>query len=133
MWVTREIESPAATCWALLVDIRCWPSWGPSVAAARLDPSAASRNGAPDPHRIQAESTGAVRPVVGPWVRFRITEFDADHWWSWSVAGVPATSHRVEALGRDRCRVGFEVPPLVAPYALVCAVALRRIERLATG
>ncbi|MFN3216539.1 MAG: hypothetical protein ACE367_08600 [Acidimicrobiales bacterium] len=52
---------------------------------------------------------------------------------SWKVAGVPATSHAVEALGDDRCRAGFGVPVAAAPYLAVCALALRRIERIVAG
>lgn len=129
MWVTRDIGAPAETCWDLLVDVGAWPSWGPSVAAARLD--RAGTEASRQEQRIRPGDTGAVRAPVGPWIPFRITEVEEGYHWSWRVAGVPATSHRVEGLGRDRCRVGFEVPTLAAPYALVCALALRRIEKLA--
>lgn len=126
MWITRIVEAPAERCWDLLVDTDAWPQWGPTVAEARVD---AATGASVD--RIGDGSTGAVRARVGPWVPFTITDFDPGRSWSWSVAGVAATSHRVEPLGPDRCRVGFEVPRWAAPYAAVCAVALRRIDAAA--
>ena len=50
--------------------------------------------------------------------------------WSWAVAGVAATGHRVGA-APGGCLVTFSVPWWAPPYLLVCAVALRRIDRLA--
>lgn len=138
MWVTREIAAPAAQAWELLVDVRRWPEWGPSVAEARLDPSAPSHGGddgrpRAGGHHITAGSTGRVRPVVGPWIRFQVTAFDEGRSWSWRVAGVPATTHRVEAQDRDRCRVGFQVPVWATPYVMVCTLALRRIDGALTS
>lgn len=121
MWVTREIDVDAEQAWALLVDVRCWPQWGPTVAEARLDGG---------DHLIGSGSRGRLRPAVGPWVPFVIDRFDPGRLWSWRVAGIPATSHRVEPLGDGHCRVGLAVPPLALPYAAVCAVALRRIAAL---
>jgi hypothetical protein len=46
------------------------------------------------------------------------------------VAGIPATGHRVEALGPGRCRVVFEVPLLAAPYLAVCRLAAHRIRTI---
>ena len=154
MWVTRDIDAPADRCWDLLVDVRQWPGWGPSLRAAVLDlstedgrwraqPRPASASSAeigasppggagPGRFRIGPGSTGELRPIVGPWIAFRITRYEEGRSWSWAVGGVPATSHRVEPLGPGRSRVGFEVPVWAAPYAAVCALALRRIEAIAT-
>ncbi|HEX2576259.1 MAG TPA: hypothetical protein VHK88_07905 [Aquihabitans sp.] len=101
------------------------PEWGPTVAAARIDDGG-------DGTRIRPGARGAIRPPVGPWIPFRVTAFVPGVSWAWRVAGVPATAHRVEDLGDGRCRVGFRVPLVAAPYAAVCAVALRRIEALLT-
>ena len=68
----------------------------------------------------------------GVWVPFRVTAFERGRRWAWSVAGVPATTHLVEPIAGG-CRVTFGVPVLAAAYAPVCAVALRRIERLTTA
>jgi hypothetical protein len=60
---------------------------------------------------------------------FAISTFEPGARWSWRVAGVPATGHRVEPTS-DGCRIVFEVPIVAAPYAAVCRVALRRLARL---
>jgi hypothetical protein len=117
--VSREIEAPAETVWTLLTDTRWWPVWGPSVGAVEVDG---------DDRTIREGSTGRVR-VAGTWVPFRIDRC-RDHRWTWRVAGVPATGHRVAPLD-GRSRAAFEVPLLAAPYAAVCARALGTIARLA--
>jgi len=152
MWITREVGATAEAAWDLLVDVRRWPEWGPSVRDAVLDCDDRERNDrrswkavvsavsaleatdasryADRPWRLSQGSTGRVRPALGPWVAFRVTTFEEGRSWGWRVAGVPATTHRVESLGQERCRVGFEVPTWAAPYAVVCATALRRIDHV---
>ncbi|ADQ67388.1 polyketide cyclase/dehydrase [Halogeometricum borinquense DSM 11551] len=118
--VTRELDAPADDAWDVLVETRTWPEWGPSVTAVR------------GPDRISAGVTGEVQIAgLGLWVPFEVTTFDADaRRWTWTVARVPATGHRVEALGDCRCRVGFEIPLLASGYAPVCKRALSKIDRL---
>ncbi len=119
--VSRDVEAPAETVWTLLVEPDLWPAWGPSVTAVECDAE-----------RIETGTTGRVRTLGGLWLPFTVTAC-ADRRWTWRVGPVPATGHRVTSHGDLRCRAAFEVPLLAAPYAVVCAVALRRIERLATG
>jgi hypothetical protein len=69
--------------------------------------------------------------VAGVWVPFTVTSC-VDRRWTWSVARVPATGHRVESLAADRCRAVFEVPVVAAAYVPICGRALRRLDRLAT-
>jgi hypothetical protein len=114
-----EIQAPASAAWELLTDTRRWSQWGPSVIAAGCDG-----------HLIGPGSVGWVQTIVGMRLPFRITEFEAGRRWSWEVAGIPATGHRVEALGPGRCRVVFEVPLLAAPYLAVCRLAGMRIRRI---
>ena len=57
-------------------------------------------------------------------------KYPAGQQWGWEVAGIPATGHRVESLGPDRCRVVFEVPLLAAPYLTVCRLAAQRIRNI---
>ncbi len=121
--VTREIDAPAHRVWALLADPGQWPRWGPSVRSAALDGGGGLRLGA----------TGRVTTVVGARLTFEITAFEPGERWAWRVGGIPATDHTVEPLGPGRCRAGFGVSWVAAPYLLVCRVALRRIARLATA
>lgn len=126
LWTTRIIDAPPEAVWALLVDTRRWPAWGPTVQAVEADPPI-----------IAAGNRGRVRTSVGFWLPFEITALADDgplRSWSWKVAGIPATSHRVEDIDAGRrCRVGFAVPVVATPYLAVCAAALRRLERLTTG
>lgn len=116
--VSLRIDAPLEVVWDLLVSVQHWPRWGPSVRGVELDTA-----------RIAAGSRGTVITRGGLRLRFEISSFEADRSWSWRVAGVPATDHRVQADG-DGTIVGFGVPVAVAPYAVVCAVALRRLDRL---
>jgi hypothetical protein len=118
--VSREIDAPAETVWSLFTDTDYWPDWGPTIGAVELDDS--------DATRIVQGTTGRVR-VAGLWLPFSITTC-ADYRWTWSVARIPATGHRVEPLDDDRCRAVFELTPLAAGYAPVCRTALRRLDRL---
>lgn len=120
-WIQREIAVPAAGAWELLADVERWAEWGPSVTAAELDGD-----------RLTAGATGRIRTVVGVWLPFEITSYDDGAQWGWRVAGIPATDHRVRPVTDDRCVVGFGVPPLAAPYALVCRRALATIDRILT-
>lgn len=116
---SRGIAAPAASVWAALVDTSAWPKWGPSITAVE-----------PAEGRIELGSRGRVRTVLGVWLPYEITELEAGSRWAWSVAGVRATAHRVEALDARRCRASFDVPTLWFPYLAVCRVALARLARL---
>lgn len=120
--VSREIAATPSAAWTLLVDTRSWAAWGPSVAEARSDP----------PVLRAAGQRGAARAVVGPWVPFTVTDFVPGARWSWRVAGIAATGHRVEPMPTG-CRIVFEVPIVVAPYVVVCRVALGRLASLLEG
>jgi hypothetical protein len=72
-----------------------------------------------------------VHPPVGPALPFEVTELVPGRRWSWRVARVPATTHAVEPVGAGT-RVTFGVPLWAPAYLAVCALALRRLDRLAT-
>lgn len=144
--LSREIAAPAETVWSLFTDTDYWTDWGPTISAVELDDNvdaadtdavdtadadaARITTGADlDGTRITAGTTGRVR-VAGVWLPFSITTC-GDYRWTWSVARIPATGHRVEPLGPNRCRAVFELSPLAVGYAPVCRVALRRLDRLA--
>lgn len=122
IWVEREVAVAAPAAWALLVDVDRWPEWGPSVRAAGLDSD-----------HFEEGATGWVRTPVGLTVPFEITAVDDGRRWSWRIARIPATDHRVRPLGPSSCSVGFGVPTVAAPYAVVCRRALAIIDRLLTG
>lgn len=122
IWVHRDIAAPAEKVWELLTDIDCWPDWGPTVRRAELDGNS-----------FGAGVGGTVTTSIGVTLPFEITEFDAGRRWNWTVAGIPATDHSVVPLDFKSSRAGFGVPWPAAPYLAVCAVALRRLESLATA
>lgn len=122
--VSRTIETPAAAVWDVLVDTRRWSEWGSTVRSATVDGEG---------HRIASGSTGSVTTVVGVTLPFRITDWVDGTSWRWNVAGLPATGHRVDALGERRCRVSMDVPWFAAPYAAILRSALANIERLTTA
>jgi hypothetical protein len=114
-----EIRAPASAAWELLTDTSRWPLWGPSVS--RVESAG---------QFIGSGSSGRVLTIFGIWLPFRVTEWDSGQRWSWEVAGIPATGHRVEPLGTDRCRVTFEVPLLAVPYLAVCRLAAHKIRTI---
>lgn len=116
--VARVVDAPPEAVWDLLIDTRRWPEWGPSITGVEC----ADR-------RIEEGSTGRVRTIGGLWIPFEVTACER-YGWTWRVAGIPATGHRVEPL-TEGCRVAFEVPVLATPYVPVCRIALSRIAALA--
>ena len=122
---SRVVDASPNAVWDLLTDTARWPEWGPSVAA--VDCSA---------RYIEAGTTGRVRVAgAGVWVPFEVDSYvdgEDEKRWTWTVARVPATGHRVDSVGVDgQCRVAFEVPLLAAGYVPVCRRALARIARIA--
>ncbi|WP_229745899.1 SRPBCC family protein [Rhodococcoides trifolii] len=119
--VDLDIAAPPEAVWKVIVDLRDWPVWGPTVSAADLDDDGPLRSG----------SRGKVWTPVGVPLPFVITEFDDGRAWAWRVAGVPATRHEVIPT-REGCTLSFGVPIWAPAYLPVMAVALPRIELLAT-
>lgn len=118
--VDRYIAAPPARVWRVLVDVREWPHWGPSVRRAELHGGG---------WELGPGAQGTVWTAVGVRLPFTITEFDPQHRWDWTVAGVPATGHVVTPVAGG-CRVRFEAPWWATAYLPVCAVALARIGDL---
>lgn len=119
--VSRELDTPAERAWEVLTDTERWPDWGPTVSAVDADR-----------RFVRAGSTGDLQVLGGPWIPYEITSCE-DYRWTWDVADVPATGHRVESVPHERCRVVFELHPLATGYAPVCARALQQIEGLVGG
>ena len=115
--VSRTVEAPAEQVWTVVTDTRRWPEWGPTVTDVEC-----SRR------FIREGSTGRVQVAGTLWVPFEI-ESCGDLRWTWRVARIPATGHRVEPYNGS-CRVGFELPLWGVGYVPVCERALDRIEEL---
>jgi hypothetical protein len=119
--VSRRVDTPVERAWEVLTDTERWPSWGPTVTEARADR-----------RFVRAGTRGEVQVLSGPWLPFEVTAC-ADYRWTWDVARVPATGHRVEAEPHERSRVVFELPALAAGSVPVCARALSNVARLVGG
>lgn len=117
--VSRSIDAPAERVWDIFTDTRQWPRWGPSITDVEHD----------GPY-IAVSSTGRVRTLGGVWLPFTIETVE-DFRWTWRIGAIKATGHRVVPRGATAI-AAFEVPVLAAPYSIICAIALRRIERIAT-
>lgn len=115
---TCDVAWPHA--WAALAGYTHWPSWGPSITAVE-----------PSMGEVAMGDRGRVRTPVGGWLPFTIDDVEPGRRWTWHVAGLPATGHRVDPVGATRSRLVIEVPWWAAPYALVCRVALRRLVGVA--
>jgi hypothetical protein len=118
--VAATLDAPAAVAWALLIDTRAWPQWGPSIRAVDA------------PLRfISAGTRGRVQTTVGLWLPFEVTAWEECRAWAWRVGGVPATGHCVTPMTATSCRVAFTIPRWAPFYIPVCRAALGRIRDLA--
>jgi hypothetical protein len=115
--VSRFVAATPEAAWELLASTGTWTQWGPSVTA--VEPANAV---------LSEGLAGRIRTPFGVWLPFRITHLQPQHSWTWSVLGIPATSHRVDAVPGG-CRVTFGVPGLAVPYLLICRWGLHRIAR----
>jgi hypothetical protein len=113
------IRAPHAGVWDILTDTACWNEWGPTITAVDSTD-----------RYIRKGSSGRVRTISGVWLPFVITEFDDGTFWSWRVAGINATGHRVEQIDKKTTMVFFRVSVYAAPYILVCKLALLKISKL---
>ncbi len=107
--------------WATLVDVQDWPRWGPTVSGAQVEGAGGLTLG----------TTGTVTTIAGVPLPFEITEFVEHRSWAWKVAGVNATRHEVIAVPGG-CVLSFGAPVWAIGYLPVLAVALPRIERIAS-
>ncbi len=84
-----------------------------------------------DTPRLSAGSRGRVQTAAGLWLPFEVTRFEDGRSWSWEVGGIPATDHAVKPVNGRSSQAAFGVPWVATPYLGVCAIALRRLDRLA--
>jgi uncharacterized membrane protein len=115
-----EIDASVANVWRLVSEFKSWPEWGPSIRSVQSEANS-----------IAVGVRGHVTTLVGVRLPFEIVTVDPQRFWDWKVAGVPATGHLLFDLGEGRTRVEFTVPVVLAPYAIVLRVGLRRLKTLA--
>ena len=115
----KYLKARPSDIWRLLTDTSMWPVWGPTV----MKVESADRF-------IRFGSKGRVKTVAGIWLPFEITAYKQCSNWSWKVASIKATAHRVTDVSESGCTLWFDTPILAAPYSLACQWALVRIEKL---
>jgi hypothetical protein len=121
MWtVSRRTTASADAVWRTLIDLDAWPEWGPTVQGADLDSDG-----------FGLGATGRVYTPVGVALPFVISDFEPGRRWGWTVMGVPATKHGVEAVDGGS-RVWMSAPLWAPAYLPVLQVALRRIDKMAS-
>ncbi len=120
--VSHTIDASSHDVWRIMTDTRLWPYWGPSVHEVKCTDTV-----------VRVGSTGRIKLFKSFWVKFAITEFEEGKYWSWHILGFRTTGHRVEPISATRCRAVFMVPIFAAPYVVVCKMALKRIDELASN
>jgi hypothetical protein len=115
---SKHFDVSSTRLWRMITDTQTWPVWGPSIR--RVDCK---------DRFIRVGSSGRIQTPVGIWIPFVVGSFEPESYWDWRVAGVPATGHRVESVGPNRCRLTFTVPAWAFGYGLICRLALLRIDR----
>ena len=113
------IEARIDEVWPYVSQFKWWPEWGVSVIEVDSDVD-----------RIAPGVMGRVRTPVGLWLPFEIDEVSEESFWSWSVAGIPATNHHIESQTNGTL-VQFTAPWIVAPYSVVMTSSLARLKRRA--
>lgn len=116
--VSRCIQATPEAAWQLLASTAHWLDWGPSITGVE-----------PLDTLVTDGLVGRVRMPLGLWLPFRIGAVQPPRRWTWSVLGIPATGHQVDAVPGG-CRVTFSVPGPAVPYLPVCWWALRRMAAL---
>ena len=121
-WVVeRDVDAPVGTVWDILTDTGRWPEWGPVIA----DVESSTRH-------VETGTTGRIRfqGTVVP-VPFEVLTVDEQRLrWTWDLARVFGTGHRVEARAGGS-RVGFELPLAATGAAPLARRACQNIAKLA--
>ncbi len=117
--IERRFSIASDRAWDILTDTVQWPRWGPTVRSVVCTD-----------RYIREGARGRVYTPIGLSFPFVITEYSHGHCWSWRVAGIRATGHRVIRMGEGSCKIVFEMPVLWLPYVMVCRLALARMTKI---
>ncbi|GAB98656.1 hypothetical protein GONAM_02_01790 [Gordonia namibiensis NBRC 108229] len=116
-----RMDLPPEAVWSTITDVSSWPRWGPTVTGARVFGDAELASGV----------RGTITTIAGVPLPFEITEFVDGRSWAWKVGGVNATRHEVIPVAGG-CVLSFGAPLWAVAYLPVLAIALPRIERIAS-
>lgn len=117
--IGKLYNASPSSVWNVITDTVQWPRWGPTVKRVEL----AERF-------IRKGSRGRVLTAIGVWLPFEIVEYEHTWFWSWKVASLKATGHRIQTTASGDCSLWFDIPIMAAAYTPVCRMALDRIENL---
>ena len=119
--LTRHIDAPVGTVFALLADVHTWPRWGPFTdtgAPAHIDPP-----GLPHPIRLGRHRlwVGLTTPDAPYWLRYRLT------------AGPTRALHAAEVTLSPTDDDGTDLHWRATPTRRLPGTARRRIAALETA
>jgi hypothetical protein len=114
--VGRTFSASPEILWDLITDTSQWPRWGPTVKAVRTSKRYISKG-----------SEGKVLTPLDIWLPFVVTDYEQEFFWSWKVASIRATGHRLQLADAGGVILWFEVPVIAFPYIAICRMALTRI------
>jgi len=97
--IGRSYNASPSLVWNVITDTVQWPQRGPTVKRVEL----AERF-------IRKGSRGRVLTAIGIWLPFVIVEYEHAGFWSWKVASVKATGHRIQTTNTGDCSLWFEIP-----------------------
>lgn len=116
--VSHVLSVSPEAAWRTVTDVMRWPAWSPVVAEVE----ASNR-------WIESGTTGRIGTRAGVWLPFVISECDPDRRrMQWSIAHLPAGTLRVDDLGKNRCRVVFELSPLTVGLVGTYLDTLERLD-----
>lgn len=115
-----DIDASAAAVWDLIARFEHWQDWGTTIREVSVDAET-----------VAPGVRGRVRTIVGIWLPFAITDVDDGRYWTWTVAGRPATGHEITPSDSATVRLDFTVVWPLLPYLLPMWLAVRRIRHLA--
>lgn len=116
-----EIEAPAATVWAVFVDVERWPEWTASVEHVV----------ALDGPGIEVGNRFEIKQPRFPNLVWEVTDVDPGVSWTWrqkSAGGVTLASHELVPLGPGRTLVRQRIDQR-GPIGALVGLLIRRLTK----